>query len=271
MKENQFGIPQMGFGTYGRRGEDGIGAILSALETGYRHIDTAQDYGTEAEVGEAIRRAGIARDAVFVTTKVATGNLGPGRVIPSIEDSLKTTGLDVLDLTLIHWPAPNGAIAPEVYLEQLAQAQERGLTRLIGVSNFTIALLDMARAIVGDNRIATNQIELNPLIQNKKVATYCDENAIVVTCFQPIAQGRVSAVPALAEIAARHDATPEQVALAFELAKGYAVIPTSGKPDRIRTNFAATRLALSPSEIATIETLDANQRAIDPDWGPDWD
>lgn len=261
----------MGFGTYDRRGAAGIAAMLVALETGYRHLDTAQDYGTETEVGQAVERSGLDRADIFITTKIATGNLGRGALIPSLRRSLDNLRLDRLDLTLIHWPSPNGAVPLPVYIEQLAEAQALGLTRLIGVSNFTIAMLEQAQAILGDLPIANNQFELNPLMQNKKLASYCVDKGISVTCYLPIARGILGAVPAIAEIAARHQATPEQVALAFEFAKGYIAIPTSSKPERIRSNFQATKLTLTDEDIGAIEAVDRGQRVIDPPWGPVWD
>lgn len=269
--ENQQDIPQMGFGTYGRTGAEGVSAMLVALETGYRHLDTAQDYGTERQVGEALQRSGLKRAEVFVTTKIATGNLGAGMVIPSLRQSCDTLQMEQLDLTLIHWPSPNNAVPLPVYIEQLAEAHELGLTRLIGVSNFTIAMLEEAQAILGDLRIANNQVELNPLLQNKTLANYCQSKDISVTCYLPIARGVLGDVPVIADIAARHGATPEQVALAFEFAKGYIAIPTSSRADRIRSNYLATSLVLSDADIAAIERVDRGQRVIDPAWGPDWD
>ena len=264
-------MPQLGFGTYGRTGPEGVAAMLLALEVGYRHLDTAQDYGTERGVGDAIRRSALERDAVFVTTKIATGNLGAGALIPSLERSLEELRLEQVDLTLIHWPAPNGKIPLPIYIEQLAEAKARGLTRWIGVSNFTIALIEQARGLLGDGQIATNQIELNPLFRNRKLADHCMAVGIPVTCYQPIAQGRLGTEPILQRIARRHGATPEQIGLAFELANGYSAIPTSGIPDRIRANLASTQIALSAAEMAEIETVDRGVRSIDPDWGPDWD
>lgn len=261
----------MGFGTYGRNGNAGIDAMLVALDCGYRHFDTAQDYGTEPEVGQAVRRSGLDRTEIFVTTKIKTSNLGPGALVPSLRRSLDDLQLDRADLTLIHWPSPNGEIALPVYIEQLAEAHSIGLTQLVGVSNFTIAMLDEAQRILGDIPIANNQVELNPVLQNKKLANYCAEKGISVTCYLPIARGTLGSVPTIAHIAARHDATPEQVCLAFEFAKGYIAIPTSGKADRIRSNFLATQLTLTSEEIAEIETVDRGQRVIDPAWGPDWD
>src|SRR5690606_38017399 len=228
-------IPAMGFGTYGRIGQAGVEAMLVALETGYRHLDTAQDYGTEQQVGEAVRRSGLTRDDVFVTTKIATSNLGAGTLVPSLRRSLDSLGLAQVDLTLIHWPAPHGAVPLPVYIEQLAEAHALGLTRLVGVSNFTIAMLEDAQAILGDLKIANNQFELNPLLQNKKLASYCRKREIAVTCYLPIARGILGSVSVISEIAARHGATPEQVALAFEFAKGYIAIPTSSRTDRIRS------------------------------------
>lgn len=271
MLQNQYDIPQMGFGTYGRTGEVGIAAMLVALETGYRHLDTAQDYGTETEVGQAVQRSGLQRSEVFLTTKIATGNLGKGALLPSLRESRDRLKVDQVDLTLIHWPSPNSAVPMPVYIEQLAEAHALGLSRLVGVSNFNIAMLKEAQVILGDLPIANNQVELNPLLQNKTLANYCTESGITVTCYLPIARGILGDVPIIAEIAARHDATPEQIALAFEFAKGYIAIPTSSKADRIRSNFLATRLTLSDDEIRGIEAIDRGQRVIDPDWGPDWD
>lgn len=264
-------MPRLGFGTYGRTGEEGIAAMLAALRAGYRHLDTAQTYDTEREVGEAVRRSGLPRDEVFVTTKIAEENLAPGALIPSLERSLAALGLDHVDLALIHWPARRGGPPPADYLPRLAEAQERGLAREIGVSNFTIALLEEAEAVLGRGRILTNQVELNPWFRNRKLADHCTARGILVTCFEPLARGKVGADPVLQRIAARHGATAEQVALAWELGLGYAAIPTSRRPERIEQNLAATRLRLSEQEMADIETLDRGKRSIDPDWGPDWD
>lgn len=271
MIDKQQVIPKLGFGTYGRRGRDGVHAIRTAIETGYRHIDTAQDYENEAEVGTATRESGADRDSLFITTKIAPRYFGEGMLIPSLQTSLETAKLDVFDLTLIHWPSPNAEVPLEVYLTQLLIAQERGMTRLIGVSNFPIAMLEESERILGAGKIANNQFELNPLMQNKKLASYCSEKGIIVTCYLPIAGGRLSSNTVLTNIAKAHDATVEQVALAFEMAKGYCAIPTSSKDERIRSNYRAIDIHLTPNEIATIETLDIKQRAIDPDWGPKWD
>lgn len=264
-------IPKLGFGTYGRTGPEGISALLAALEIGYRHLDTAQDYGNESEVGAAVARSGLARDDVFVTTKIAPRHYAKGKLLPSLHESLDRLGLEQVDLTLLHWPSPNGEIELGDYVEQIAEAKQSGLSRLIGVSNFTIDLLQQTMAIVGEDAIATNQFELNPHMQNKRLADFCQANGILVTCYLPIAHGTLGDDPVLQRIAAAHGATIAQVALAFELAKGYAAIPTSSKVERIRENFASQSIVLSPTDIRDIESVDQGRRRIDPAWGPDWD
>lgn len=263
-------IPRLGFGTYGRTNKDGVEAIGFALETGYRHLDTAQSYNNEKEVGVALAQSTIDRGEIWVTTKVDMANFGNGRLIPSLEISLEKLGGPV-DLALIHWPSPNDEIALEVYLEQMQDAKSQGLTCHIGVSNFPIAMLKQAEKILGKGEILTNQFELNPGFQNKSLANFCQASGILVTCYQPIAQGRLGSNTVMQNIAAKHDATPSQVALAWELAKGYLAIPTSSKNARILSNFNASTLQLTDPEMEAIGTLDQAPRSIDPDWGPAWD
>jgi 2,5-diketo-D-gluconate reductase B len=264
-------IPLLGFGTYGRGGDTGIEAILAALETGYRHLDTAQTYNTEREVGTAIARSGLRREEVFVTTKISTDNYAADKLVPSLRQSLVTLGLDQVDLTLLHWPAPRDALPLASYVEQLAQAHSEGLTRLIGVSNFTIRQLEETRRLWGDIPISTNQFECNPHMQNRKLADWCQANDILVTCYLPIAHGTLDGDPALEDIALNHSATVAQVALAWERHKGYAAIPTSGKTARIRENWESRSVTLSAENVARIDGVDRNARRIKPDWGPAWD
>jgi len=139
-------IPRLGFGTYGRRGPEGVDAMLTALETGYRHLDTAQDYENETEVGQAVARSGLPRESIFVTTKIAPRHYPRGSLLPSLRESLDKLSLDQVDLTLLHWPSPNDDVPLAHYVEQLAEAQSSGLSRLIGVANFTIDLLEQTIA-----------------------------------------------------------------------------------------------------------------------------
>jgi 2,5-diketo-D-gluconate reductase B len=266
------GIPTLGFGTFGRTGPAGIDAILAALETGYRHLDTAQSYDTEFECGEAVRRSGLERAEIFVTTKITGANCDPGALLPSLRQSLDRLQLEQVDLTLIHWPVgPEGELDMAVYLPQLAEAQALGLTRLVGVSNFTIAHLEGAQALLGDLAIATNQFERHPLLQNNKLVEHCRSRGIAVTCYLPLARGACAGDEVMETIAERHGATAHQVALAFSLNQGHVVIPTSGKLARIRENFAAGELRLDNAEMAAIAGLDRGARQVDPEWAPDWD
>ena len=271
MKYNQYGMPMLGLGTFGRTGAAGVQSILDALEIGYRHIDTAQTYDTEAECGEAIAKSGLKRDAVFVTTKISTDNFGPGALVPSLQRSLDTLGMDQVDLTLIHWPSPHGKIPLPVYLEQIAEAHAQGLTRMIGVSNFPIALLEQAKIILGSTKIANNQFECHPYLQNSKLVNFCLEREISVTCYLPIARGKLAGNAALEVLAARKHCSVEQLALAYALARGLAAIPASGNRERLASNFAASEIQLEPADMAVIAAEDRGMRYIDFDWAPAWD
>ena len=159
----------------------------------------------------------------------------------------------------------------EVYLPELAEAQQLGLTRLIGVSNFTIADIARAVSLLGAGRIATNQVERHPLLRNQRLVDYCVGHGIAVTCYLPLARGRCAGVPVIEEIARAHDATPHQIALAMSLAEGHIVIPTSRHRARIEENFAARHIALTPAELERLKAADRGDRQIDPVWSPKWD
>lgn len=264
-------IPQLGLGTYGRTGEDGTRAMLTAIEIGYRHLDTAQTYNTEANVGEAMRRSGLPRDAFFVTTKVADTNLDRAQFMPSVEASLKTIGVDRVDLLLIHWPSFGNVVPLEHYIEALAEAQRLGHARLIGVSNFPIALLARTEALLGKGAIATNQVEIHPYLQSRRLCAHARTIGLQLTAYQPLAQGRVSKDPILNDIARRHGVTASAVALAFLMADGHVVIPASSREGHLRDNFAASGVRLSDDEIAQISDLEQGLRVIDPPKAPAWD
>ncbi|QDF99064.1 2,5-didehydrogluconate reductase B [Azoarcus sp. DD4] len=264
-------MPAIGLGTFRLQGQTVIDSVRSGLELGYRHIDTAQIYANEAEVGQAIAESGVARDQLFITTKIWTENLAAERLIPSLEDSLAKLRLEQVDLTLIHWPSPGDAVPLAESLAALREAKRRGLTRLIGVSNFTIAHLQQAIALLGAGEIATNQVELHPLLQNRELAEFARAQGIHLTAYMPLAYGKVLAEPVVQRIAAAHDATPAQVALAWLLQQGYAVIPSSTKRDNLAGNLAADRMRLSAAEMAEIAALDRGERVANPDFAPDWD
>jgi 2,5-diketo-D-gluconate reductase B len=177
-----------------------------------------------------------------------------------------------VDLTLIHWPlTPAGRLDMRGYLTELAEAQARGLTRLIGVSNFTIADLEEAKTILGPGALANHQFERHPFPQNQKLVNYCQYNGISVTCYLPLARGRCAGDPVIEEIAARHGATPHQIAIAYSLNQGLIVIPTSSKHERIKENYEAKDIVLTPDELTAIAGRDKAERQIKPAWGPAWD
>lgn len=270
-KDTTMTIPRLGLGTFRLSDAQIADSVGTALELGYRHIDSAQIYGTEAAVGRALARAGVPRPELFLTTKIWTDNLGRQRLIPSLEESLERLGTDYADLTLIHWPAPAGGVPLGETLEALMAARERGLTRAIGVSNFTVAQLQAAIDIVGSEAIATQQIELHPYLQNRKVADFCRRHGIALTAYMPLAYGKVASDPVLQDIAAAHGATPAQVALAWLLQQGTAVIPSSTRRQHLADNLGAARLQLSAADQARIAALECNGRLADPDFAPAWD
>ena len=265
-------IPLFGLGTFRLKGDVVRASVREALKLGYRAIDTAQIYGNEAEVGQAIAESGVPRNELFLTTKIWTENLGRDRLAASLEESLKKLRTDAVDLTLIHWPSPGNAVPMAEFMQALAQAKSRGLTRLIGVSNFPIALLREAIASVGEGEIATNQVELHPYLQNRKLAGFAREQGIHLTSYQTLAYGKVLNDPVLASIAQAHGATPAQVALAWAMQLGHSVIPSSTRSENLASNLEARKLKLGEDEMARIAALDRNERVTDPaGLAPAWD
>ncbi|TXR40343.1 2,5-didehydrogluconate reductase DkgB [Ectopseudomonas mendocina] len=264
-------IPPFGLGTFGLKDQVAIDSVRTGLELGCRHFDTAQIYGNEAAVGQALADSGVARDELFVTTKVWTDNLGSGQVIPSLRESLQRLGLERVDLTLIHWPSPNDEIPVAQYLGELLEAKRQGLTAAIGVPNFTIAHLREAIDAVGVEEITTNQVEIHPLLQNRKLVEFARQHGIHLTAYMPLAYGKVLAEPEIQRIAASHGVSPAQVALAWSLQQGYAVIPSSTKRENLAANLAAAELRLSTEDMTAIEALDRGERVANPGFAPRWD
>ncbi|QYX48345.1 2,5-didehydrogluconate reductase DkgB [Pseudomonas tussilaginis] len=265
-------IPLLGLGTFRLKDQVVIDSVSQALALGYRAIDTAQIYGNEAEVGQAVAASGVARDELFLTSKIWTENLAADKLIPSLKESLSKLRTDYLDLTLIHWPSPKGAVPVREFMDALAEAKVQGLTRQIGVSNFTIDLLRQAIEVVGKGVIATNQIELHPYLQNRTLAAYMHSQGIAVTSYMTLGYGKVLHDPLIQQIAALHQATPAQVTLAWAMQLGYAVIPSSTRRENLASNLKASELKLSSDEMAKIATLDSGLRLISPDsLAPAWD
>jgi 2,5-diketo-D-gluconate reductase B len=264
-------IPRLGLGTWGRTGSQGLEAILTAIEIGYRHLDTAQTYETEAVIGRAIERSGLQRRDFFITTKVADTNLTRHDFQPSLRASLDRLRVERVDLTLIHWPAYRDAVPLDEYVRELVRAKDDGLTSLVGVSNFPCALVRRAVAFAGPGTIVNNQVEMHPFLQNRTVNACCAAHDVAVTAYLPIARGLVSNDPVLRRVARDHGVDPPAVSLAWLLQKGIIVIPASGRREHLEANWRATDLRLSPDEMAAIDTLDRGQRLVDPEKSPVWD
>lgn len=247
-------IPVIGFGTHPLTGESGIAAIVSALDAGYRLLDTAVNYENETEVGEALRRSGLPRERVQVTTKVPGRDHAYDRAIASVEGSLERLGLEYLDLVVIHWPNPSVGLYREAW-RALVTARERGLTRSIGVSNFTAAHLD---AIIADSGVtpALNQVELHPYFPQAELRARHRELGIVTEAWSPLGKSSAAfAEPAVADAAAAHRVSPAQVVLRWHLHLDTLPIPKSADPQRQRENLDIFGFELSDAEVEAITAL----------------
>jgi len=265
-------VPAFGLGTFRLQGQVAIDSVSTGLELGYRVIDTAQIYDNEADVGQAIAASGIAREELFITSKIWIANFAKDQLISSLKDSLRKLKTDYLDLTLIHWPSPENQVPVREFMGALLEAKALGLTRQIGVSNFTVDLMQQAIDAVGADNIATNQIELHPYLQNRKVVEFAQSQGIQITSYMTLAYGEVLKDPVIQQIAERHQATPAQVTLAWAMQQGYAVIPSSTQRANLDSNLAARDLTLSDADMALIAGLERGQRLTSPKGiAPDWD
>lgn len=261
-------VPRLGFGTFQVAGEEVYRAVMVALEAGYRHLDTAQGYANELEVGRALADSQVDRSEVFVTTKVKPSNAAAADVRSSTEDSLRALGTDHVDLLLLHWPAEDVAPLAET-LEAMTNLREDGLTRLVGVSNFPSSMLARAYELAP---VVTDQVEHHPYLGVSKIEQVLQARGGFLTAYSPLARGRVADDPVLQEIAAGHGATPAQVTLRWMLQRpGVVAIPKSATPARIRSNFEVFGFELHDDEMARIDGLERGERLIDPEGGPDWD
>lgn len=265
-------IPVIGVGTFRLKDDVVIASVKNALDVGYRAVDTAQIYENEAAVGQAIAESGVARSELYITTKIWIENLSKDKLIPSLKKSLSDLQTDYVDLTLVHWPSPNDAVSVEEFMQALLEAKKQGLTREIGISNFTIPLMEKAIAAVGAENIATNQIELSPYLQNKKVVEWAKQHNIHITSYMTLAYGKALKDEVIGRIAQKHNATPAQVILAWAMGEGYSVIPSSTKRENLLSNLQATQLQLDSDDKAAIATLDCNDRLVSPEGlAPNWD
>jgi 2,5-diketo-D-gluconate reductase B len=263
-------IPALGFGTWELRGETARRLVEAALGIGYRHVDTAQMYGNEAEVGAAVRASGLGRGELFVTTKVWPDRFRKGDLERSVEESVGRLGFEP-DLVLLHWPNPEVPLAETV--EALNRAAERGLARHVGVSNFTTAMIDEA-ARLSARPLVNNQVEYHPFLGQGPVLARCRERGMSLTAYCPLARGRVFKDATLARIGAAHGKGPGQVALRWLVQQeGVVAVPRSSSEAHARTNFELFDFALSDGEMAEIAALGrARERIVDfAGLSPKWD
>jgi len=259
---NGVSIPQLGFGVFQIPPEDTAKAVTHALDAGYRHIDTARAYRNEEGVRDAVNASGLNRDDVFITTKLWNNSHGRDATLTAFDASLDRLGLDVLDLYLIHWPAPAQDLYVETWqaLEELYQA---GRIRAIGTSNFRVQ--DLQRLLDHGLTVpVVNQIELHPYLTQVELFAFHEDHQIVTEAWSPLAKGNVLKDPVITHLATEKDATPAQVVLAWHLALGNVVIPKSVTPERIAENFASTEVKLGNDEIDAITGLNRDART-----GPD--
>jgi diketogulonate reductase-like aldo/keto reductase len=263
-----FKIPIVGLGTWQLTGRDCARLVEQAIRLGYRHIDTAQMYGNEAAVGDGVRASGK-RNEVVVTTKVAPERLSPNDLIRSAKESLTKLRFDHVDLLLIHWPNPRVPLAET--LGAMAKLKREGYAKAIGVSNFTVALLDEANDAT-DEALVCNQIECHPYLDQSKVIAACKKYGMAVVAYSPIARGNASDDAVLEKIGLVHNKTSAQVCLRFLVQQGIVVIPRTSKIQRLEENIALFDFELSADEMAQIGALAQRQgRLVDWAWSPKWD
>jgi len=252
-------IPQLGFGVFQIDPSETVEAVTRALEAGYRHIDTAEMYGNEREVGEAIRKSNIDRGEVFVTSKLNNSFHEPDEARRAFDGTLEALGFDHVDLFLIHWPLPTLYDGDFVSTwKTLEEFKADGRARSIGVSNFQPDHLERLAAET-ETVPAVNQVELHPYFQNREVRAYDEEHGIATEAWAPIAQGEVLDDEAVGEIAENVGRTPAQVVLRWQIQRGNVVFPKSVTPERIRENFEIFDFELEDSDLERIDELDRGE------------
>ena len=257
------GIPQLGLGTYPLRGEDVIGAVSMALEIGLRHIDTAQMYGNEADVGTALRRSGLARSEIYVVTKVDPSNLGKAHFASSVARSMDDLG-GPADLLLIHGPPSDDDF--EATVDRLITERARGMANAIGVSNFSPSMLRRAQMVAGGSLIC-NQVEFHPLLDQSKLLAAARETGVALAAYSPLARGKALQPNVIQDIAIRLGRPASEIVLRWIIQQGVIAIPMTTKRENALSNVAALNFELSPEDMAAISALGTRDgRTINPSW-----
>jgi 2,5-diketo-D-gluconate reductase A len=251
-------IPQLGFGVFQIKPEDTVKATTSALEIGYRHIDTAQMYGNEREVGQAVRESGVPREDVFVTSKLNNNRLERDDILRAFDETMTALGFDYLDLFLIHWPLP--AVADHVARwKAMEEIYAGGRVNAIGVSNFHPNHLRNLFA-AGEITPAVNQIEVSPFLTQDELRAFDADHQIVTEAWSPLARGKVADDPVIGRIAERLGRSPAQVTLRWHIQRGDVVFPKSVTRSRIEENFAIFDFELDEADMTAISALDRGER-----------
>lgn len=269
----QANIPVLGLGTWQSTGQDCIDVVSQGLKMGYEHIDTAQAYSNEKEVGQGIKQSGIARDRFFLTTKIFPDDMKfePEKLVAAAKRSLENLDTDYVDLLLLHWPDERVPLSETI--PALCELQKQGLTRNIGVSNFNIANIIEAKKYA-DVPIVVNQVEFHPFIKQNTLQTFLNNHHILLEAYSPLARGDVFDNEVIKEIADRHGITAAQVSLAWILSDKHRIaIPKTSNPDHLQGNLDAINVQLSADEIEKINKLARSdgRKIKHPDYSPEWD
>jgi len=260
-------IPKLGLGTWQNEDpEECANSVKTALEMGYKHIDTAQIYGNEEHVGKGLEEAEVDREDYFLASKVWTDQLERENVIESTKESLEKLGVESVDLMYVHWPS--GEYDPQDTLKGFKELIHSGEIKAIGISNFTPEQVDKAMEIAPKHIIA-NQVEMHPLLQQEELLEKCREHDIKLVAYSPLARGKVFDIPELNEIAEKHGVSEAQVSLAWLMQKeGVVVIPKATGEDHIRDNYNALDLELDEEDVEKIDSIEREERQVDPDFAP---
>lgn len=266
-------IPVLGLGTWQSTGQDCVAVVKKALEMGYEHIDTAQAYDNEKEVGQGVKQSGVARDKFFLTTKIFPDDMKfqPEKLVEAAKRSLENLDTDYVDLLLLHWPDDRVPLSETI--PALCELQKQGLTRHIGVSNFNIADIIEAEKYA-DVPIVVNQVEFHPFIKQNTLQTFLNNHHILLEAYSPLARGDVFDNDIIKEIADKHNVTPAQISLAWILSDKHRVaIPKTSNPDHLQGNLDAIKVELSADELDKLGSLARSDgRKIEhPDYSPVWD
>lgn len=262
-------VPVLGFGTWQLTGDTCIKAVRFALDLGYRHIDTAQIYENETEVGAALKASGVDRSSLFVTTKLWTTHFKRQDVLSSTEESLRKLQMPYVDLLLIHWPSTEVPLRET--LDAMQELIAQGKTRMIGISNFPVAL--MRDAVEACNApIVNNQVEYHALLSQAPVLEYAKKHNIIITAYSPLARGKLLSNPVLTSIGEKYGKTSGQVALRWLISQpGVLAIPKAASIENAKRNIEIFDFKLTPQEQASIDALRGNGRIINPSFAPKWD